>query len=132
MARHSIYRAPGMGDGVRDYKRKGMKMKTNTSFEKPIKVTDVEMAFPASVGHLMPAYKDIPEEFKGTGNPYVRWQQKWFYQGLKSEDIPNVKEGIDMPMALRHLSCIQRSFEPQHEHKEAAVAYLASLWFEEP
>jgi len=22
------------------------------------------------------------------------------------------------------------SFEPQHEHKEAAVAYLMSLWFE--
>jgi hypothetical protein len=42
-----------------------------------------------------------------------------------------MKEGVDGNLAFRHLSAIQRSFTPKHEHKEAAVAYLASLWFED-
>jgi hypothetical protein len=36
---------------------------------------------------------------------------------------------VDGELAIRHLQVIQASFEPKHEHKEAAVAYLASLWF---
>lgn len=33
--------------------------------------------------------------------------------------------------AFRHLAACQGSFEPKHEHKQAAVAWLASLWFGE-
>jgi len=40
-----------------------------------------------------------------------------------------VAEGVDGGLAIRHLQVIQASFEPKHEHKEAAVAYLASPWF---
>jgi hypothetical protein len=40
------------------------------------------------------------------------------------------KEGIDRSVAMRHLKCIMSSWEPQHEHKTAGVAYLMSLWFE--
>jgi len=54
------------------------------------------------------------------------------FSGLKKSEVPPVKEGIDVNMALRHLHAIQGSFEPKHEYKEAAVAYLASLWFETP
>ena len=96
---------------------------------KPIKVDAATTAFPASVGHLMPKYEDIPDEFKHRRNPWVKWQQGWFFSGLKG--WPEPKDGIDIKEAMAHLSCIQRSFEPKHEHKEAAVAYLASLWFKE-
>jgi len=61
-------------------------------------------------------------------NPYVKFQTTWFFKGLTSEDMPTAREGIDLNEAMLHLSAIQRSFEPQHEHKQAAVAYLASLW----
>lgn len=94
---------------------------------------DAKVAF-RDISHLMPAYDEIPEEFKGvySKNKFVKWAAKWFFQGLKKEEIPEAKEGIDKNKALRHLAVIQRSFAPKHEHKGAAVAYLASLWFEEP
>ncbi len=95
----------------------------------PVVVEDVLIAFPASVKHLMPEHDSIPEEFKNSyGNKWVQLQRDWFYNGLNGKFVP--KEGIDLNLALRHLSCIQGSFEPKHEHKEAAVAYLMSLWFE--
>ena len=99
-------------------------------FSQPTNVNALDMAFGAKVMELMPAYKDIPDEFKKDSNPFVKWQQKWFFKGLSKEDVPKIKEGIDQNQALRHLATIQGSFDPPHEHKEAGVAYLASLWFE--
>lgn len=102
-------------------------------FEKPMEIDAATAAFPASVEKLMPKYSEIPDEFKRwPGGPYVKWATKWFFSGLQREEIPAAKEGIDQAAALRHLSAIQRSFQPKHEHKEAAVAYLASLWLETP
>lgn len=81
----------------------------------------------------MPPWENIPKEFKQfNGTSWNKWQTKWFYQGLTKADIPVPLEGIDLSIALRHLATIQGSFEPKHEHKEAAVAYLASLWFQTP
>lgn len=97
-------------------------------FKQPTKLSDVDIAFPASVCKLMPSYEAIPCEFKRDSNPYVRFQQQWFFSGLNRDQIPAAKDGIDLNEALRHLEAIQRSFEPKHEHKQAAVAYLASLW----
>lgn len=95
---------------------------------KPQTVTDVQIAFAADVSSLMPAMDDIPVEFMSQRNTWVQFQQAWFYGGL-----PHVKfemqPGIDQHLAIRHLQAIQSSFEPRHEHKEAAVAYLSSLWF---
>jgi len=102
------------------------------NFSKPTNVNNAEMAFGVKAMDLMPAYPDIPNEFKSQDNPFVKWQQKWFFSGLERKDIPKSKKGIDQNQAIRHLAAIQRSFEPQHEHKEAGVAYLASLWFETP
>jgi hypothetical protein len=102
------------------------------SFEQPTDVSDVDMAFGGGVRKLMPPYDEIPDEFKRSSNPYVRFQQSWFFSGLKKDQIPAAKPGVDQKKALRHLSTIQGSFEPKHEHKEAAVAYLASLWLETP
>lgn len=88
---------------------------------------------PFSAGYrtLMPPYKEIPEEFKRDESPWVRLQQQWFFSGLDTRSL-NPKPGIDRNMAVRHLSVIQNDWGPPHEHKQAGVAYLMSLWFEEP
>jgi hypothetical protein len=100
-------------------------------FAKPQEIADAKVAFPANVSGLMPAYADIPREFKPSGSsPWADWQARWFFSGLES--FPAAKDGIDQQAALRHLSAIQRSFAPKHEHKAAAVAYLASLWLVSP
>ena len=96
----------------------------------PVDVTKLEAVFPGNVSRLMPPVEDIPEEFcKYGGTEWNRIQSQWFFSGLnkKTEWVP--KEGIDKNVALRHLRTIQGSFEPKHEYKEAAIAFLMSLWF---
>lgn len=99
------------------------------SYEQPHEVGNY---FPANLGELLPPYDEIPKEFRigQFQNPYVKFQNKWFFEGLN--EIPAAKAGIDQQKAIRHLSAIQRSFDPKHEHKVAAVAWLASLWLKEP
>lgn len=92
-------------------------------------IDDATLAFPASVRHLMPAQADIPDEFKDFGR--TKWNQlfnDWFFLGLTSLEL-TPKEGVDKDRALRHIRAIMGSFEPKHEHKEAAVAYLLNEWF---
>jgi hypothetical protein len=97
-------------------------------------VSDLEMAFPADVEKLMPAWEEIPREFKYSFA--VRGMNRWadiasdlFFHGLKGATF-TPKPGIDTTKALRHIKAILGSFAPRHEHKEAAVAYLLSEWFE--
>lgn len=95
----------------------------------PQKVDDLTLVFPADVRTLMPKHKDIPDAYPGMAK-WIKFQQDWFYGGL--EDVKfTPKEGINPKDAWRHLKAIQGSFQPKHEHKEAAIAYLASLWFED-
>lgn len=106
-------------------------------FSKPTVVADLDIAFSVAGGpsdklHLMPAMREIPDEFKGRSaqwNTWVKFQQTWFFHGLPLGKI-KPKPGIDVELAIRHLKAIQKSWEPSAEHKEAAVAYLASLWLE--
>lgn len=102
-------------------------------FSKPKKVDTVAMIFGDTEG-LMPALTDIPAEFcDGGSSPWLKFQAKWFYEGLAADDMAKLvaKPGIELNTALRHLKTIQGSFNPKHEHKVATIAYLASLWFEE-
>ena len=103
-----------------------------TDWTQPTNVDDLQMAFPSGISSLMPSMDEIPEEFHTTtfDNEWNKWQTQWFFNGLK--ESPEPKDGIDQKQAMRHLATIQGSFEPKHEHKEAAVAYLASLWFVAP
>jgi hypothetical protein len=68
-------------------------------------------------------------------NKWLNFQRTWFYSGLPAtlQVALRTNDGVkvDGEKAFRHLHVIQGSFAPQHEHKEAAVAYLASLWFED-
>lgn len=99
-------------------------------WSKPQVIDRLTQAFPVEALDFMPTWEEIPLEFKQFRiNPWSKWQAKWFFFGLTNEDIPEPKDGIDLDTALVHLATIQGSWSPKHEHKEAAVAYLASLWF---
>lgn len=100
-----------------------------TVISEPTPITDVVLAFPASVKHLMPPMLQIPAEFRNGRSPWCRLARDWFANGLGKPEF-HMAPGIDGDDATRHLSAILKSFEPKHEHKEAAVAYLASLWFQ--
>ena len=106
-------------------------MKTKAELDvwaQPQDVNQVVMVLGGEMGRLLPPYAEIPDEFKRGNGKWNKFQRDWFFGGLASENlIPG--EGIDKRAALRHLGAIQGSFEPKHEHKEAAVAYLASKWF---
>lgn len=91
---------------------------------------EIQPSHSLNVSGLMPPHKDIPREFNSDRNEWTLWQRKWFFEGL--DGTPEPKAGIDADKAMRHLATIQRSWSPKHEHKEAAVAFLASLWFRSP
>ncbi len=94
-------------------------------------VTDLDVVFPGNVEALMPKWEDIPKEFRGWRA--TKWNgvfNDWFYAGLRNASwMP--KDGVDTAKALRHIKAIMGSWNPKHEHKEAAVAYLLSEWFED-
>jgi hypothetical protein len=95
-------------------------------------VNDVDMAFGGNIKKLLPAYNDIPDEYKGfhSQNKWVEMVNDWFYCGLKNLQL-KPKAGVDPDKALRHIKAVMASFEPKHEHKIAGCAYLLSQWFED-
>jgi len=96
----------------------------------PIKLSALDIAFGGNAMQILPPNSAIPDEFKRQGGVWPKWQADWFYSGLKR--WPKPKDGIDMHLAMANLKCVMGSFEPKHEHKQAGVAYLASLWFASP
>jgi hypothetical protein len=97
------------------------------SKHKPILVSKADIAFGGKAMEILPPMAEIPADFKRGVSPWVKWQRDWFFKGLSR--WPVAREGIDLGLAMANLQCAQGSFEPKHEHKEAGVAYLASLWF---
>lgn len=95
-------------------------------FSKPTDVSDVDIAFPGNVMHLMPPYEVVKESNKR----FKPLFSAWFFSGIKIVSM-NPRDGIDEKKALRHIKAIMGSFEPQHEHKEAAVCFLLDKWFED-
>jgi hypothetical protein len=94
----------------------------------PQSVPDTALAFGGDMKELLPPISEIPEEFHDFRNPWSQFQSHWFYRGLPATTQVEPHEDIDLNQAFRHLQAIQKSFEPEHEHKTAGVAYLASLW----
>lgn len=94
-------------------------------------VDGVDLAFgPARINTLLPAWDEIPDEFKRHNNKWVRIVSRWFFQGLKGATF-KPKPGVDERKALNHIGACMKSWEPQHEHKEAGCAYLLSEFFED-
>ena len=77
--------------------------------------------------YLMPRREDIPTDYPDIRR-FEKLQSEWFYSGIKKEDLGSAKSGINQNLALNHLNLIQRSFDPSHEHKSEAVAWLMSKW----
>lgn len=103
-------------------------------FDEPHGISDIQVAFPANIEALLPDFADIPESFRkwngdDESREWIAFQNRWFFSGLPQEAELTPIEGVKLSAALRHLGCIQGSFEPSWEHKQAAVAWLASRWF---
>lgn len=92
-------------------------------------IDDVLFAFPARVMHLIPAWEDIPDEFKEHNNLWHKIATNLFYLGAGTKSKFFFKEGVDPEKALRHILTIMKSYEPHHQHKIAGVAFLFSDWF---
>lgn len=90
--------------------------------------TKLDVAFSTDDLSWLPMEK-IPEEFKSSFNKWARIASRWFFNGLPggTEFVP--KDGVDVHKAMMAIRCALSSFEPKHQHKEAAVAYMLSEWF---
>lgn len=101
-----------------------------TDYSKPHPVSDVQQAFPANLGTLLPAWSEIPEEFRRDRTPWNDFASRAFFGFKQRYKISTPRDGVDIQAAYRHIRTLLGSYEPKHEHKEAAVAWLLSLWFE--
>jgi hypothetical protein len=91
-------------------------------------VTGLDLAFGGDMKKLLPAYNDIPEEFRRGRTKWNKVVSDWFFFGLKNANwVP--KDGVDQNKALSHVKAIMGSWDPSHEHKEAGCAYLLSEFF---
>ena len=97
------------------------------AWTQPQVIDDAEMAFPANALKRMPTREEIPEEFWQGHTKWNKLASQWFFSGLKGAEFTMV-DGVDQDLALRHLGSILGRYAPKHENKEAAVAYLMSLW----
>lgn len=91
-------------------------------------VTGLDLAFGGDMEKLLPAWEEIPKEFRDGRTKWNRLVSTWFYRGLKNTTW-SPKEGVDTQKALRHVKAIMASWTPKHEHKEAGCAYLLSEFF---
>lgn len=101
----------------------------NDGYDQPMVVPDAMYAFPASLGQLLPPWDSIPQEFRDNQTEWNRFVSTWFFKGWPEDRDLYQRPDVDAEIAFRHLHTIMRSFEPKHEHKEAAVAWLMSRWF---
>jgi hypothetical protein len=98
----------------------------------PVKEANkLDMAFgPEKISDWIPRYDEIPDEFRRGHTKWNKLFSEMFFCGLRKLNlVPN--DGVDADKAWAHLRTISGSFEPKHEHKEAAFAYLASQWFKD-
>jgi hypothetical protein len=100
----------------------------------PPDVSDLDLAFPSNAMDWLPAWEDIPEGFKGSGNPWAQQVGLWFFKGPDKAWLERIvpKDGIDRNKALRTIQATLGSFAPKHEHKTAGVAYMLASWFTDP
>jgi hypothetical protein len=95
-------------------------------------VKDVEMAW-GTMEHL-PPWHEIPDEFRRETSPWCSQISRWFAIGGDRAwwDRLVPRPGVEKSAAARCLKALLSSWAPKHEHKIAGVAYLCSLWFDDP
>lgn len=101
----------------------------------PTIVDKVDLAYPANVKHLMPtvgnepAYKGYRENWHHRTTWGFKLFNDLFYNGVEGLALMP-KDGVNPEHAMNHILCILRSFQPSHEDKTAACAFLLEHWFE--
>ena len=100
----------------------------------PPKISDIDLVFPARALEWLPPWDAIPAEFKSRSNPWTQKVSEWFFRGADKEWIARLapKAGVDGNDAIRVVRACLGSYAPKHEHKEAGVAFLLALWFDDP
>lgn len=106
---------------------------------RPIVPGGAEAAFgPVDYRKYAPMYvayhkNTVPEPFRrDNGTMWNVIVSSWFFSGLKSVvQSLTPRPGIDAEQALAHLSVVMKSWEPDHQSKEACAAYLMWLWFDD-
>jgi len=100
-----------------------------------VEVSDAQIAS-GRIDGIIPKYDEIPKEYKDMCPKdqkiakMHKFMETWFFCGVGNvKFIP--KEGIDKDKAFRMVSCVIRSWEPSHEHKEAAVTYMLCEFFDD-
>lgn len=98
---------------------------------RPVPNVDAPAAIFGQIKGILPAWDEIPEQFWKHHNPYARVVSKLFFSGGALSDFGlTVKPGLDKANVMRAVNACLSSFEPNHEHKEAGVAFLLSEWFD--
>lgn len=86
-------------------------------------ITDPERAF--STERLLPAWEDIPEEFK-RGNVYTQLASAIFNGTAMPDCEIELFEGFKAEGINECIRAHLRSFGPSHEHKIAGVGYMVA------
>lgn len=84
-------------------------------------ISEPEVAF--STERLLPAWEDIPEEFK-VGNLYTRLASALFYGWELPDCQIDMKEGFEPKALNRAVRAHLQSWGPKHEHKIAGVGFM--------
>lgn len=99
-------------------------------FDVPKTVSDAQHTFPGDVRELMPVWEEIPVIFRSfRGNEWTEFVDEWFFHGWPKRGLYSNGD-IDPEKAYLHADTVMRSYQPKHEHKIAAVAWLLSRWFD--
>lgn len=81
----------------------------------------------------VPAYSEIPKEFKDGGHPLAELAELWFFKRIPVKELDNFipNEGIIKVDAIGHIKTVLMSMDESFDfgHKIAAAAYLMSMWF---
>lgn len=106
---------------------------TMTELKPKENISQALMVFPGSVEDMLPPADSIPDEFhyhsNGAWNNFIN---TWIFNTSKLKDATFIPTGVaSAEQAYKHISCILRSFQPKYEYKEAACAYLCSIWFKD-
>ena len=100
-------------------------------------ISRVDLAYPARGANpdLLPPLDLIPDAFQHprAGDvealKWLKFQRIWFSTGLPATLQLYPRPGINPKDAFDHLCVVEGCFGSPHEHKVAAVAWLASRWF---
>lgn len=97
---------------------------------RPLEVPEETREFPYEINNLLPPPDYIPSK-ESIEAKWFKLFADLFFNGTLTVTKMIPKSGVQAGRAWTHLTTIAKSQQPNYEYKEAAFAYLASVWFEE-